>query len=206
MKGFAAAGSFGGNGRAIGILSHAGNAGGEAHVGVGKGLQSLDAHASEFVLFGLNDKRIRRLVAQHFVIELDDLGARRLVPKLKVARHQTLLDELVDEADASDHFESRGMGGRRPGIVVDLVFGFEQGHRVPALRARQGRDHAHRTAAGDDDAGVIHDHATPKYFRDCPWIGTCLTSQRNAKQSPEGRTGTLYSRGRGRRRNYCFAL
>ena len=74
----------------VGVLGHSGYPSGESHLDIGKGFKPLDAHARQLVLLGLHDKRIRRLIAQQLVIELNDASPRRLVPKLKIARHETL--------------------------------------------------------------------------------------------------------------------
>ena len=110
----------------------------------------FDAHAGKLVLLRLDNEWIGSLVAQLVVIELDDLGARRLIPKLKVARHQALVDESLDETDSRDHFERRRMSGRRARTIIDLAFGLEQRYRITLLRARQSRDDADGTSAGDE--------------------------------------------------------
>jgi hypothetical protein len=85
---------------------------------------------------------------------------------LKVARHQTLPNESIDETYAGDHFERRRMGRRRARAVVDLRLGFEQHHRITALSACQRRDDAYRSAAGNDDAGAnsISYHISARNF------------------------------------------
>src|SRR5262245_33745586 len=79
--------SCGHNGCAIGILTHVNNAGVKAYFCVREGFEPLDAHASELVLLRLHYEGIGSLIAQYLVIELDDPGARRLVPELEVASH-----------------------------------------------------------------------------------------------------------------------
>ncbi len=148
-------------------MADTGGAGGEAHIGIGKGFQPVNAHAGKLMLLSLDNKWIRRLIAQYFVIELDDFGARRLIPKLKVARHQALLDERLDETDSRDHFERRRMSGRRARTIIDLAFGLEQRYRITLLRARQSRDDADGTSAGDDDANFFHFNVADKLAVGC---------------------------------------
>ena len=129
----------------------------KAHVDVGKGFQPLDAHTRQLVLFGLDDKRIGSFAAQDFMVEFDNFLALRLVPELKIARHQTFRDELIDQANPRDHLQSRRMSRGGTGIVIDPGFRFEQTHGVTVLRARQRGNNPDRAGAGDDNAGLLHD-------------------------------------------------
>jgi len=66
------------------------------------------------------------------------------------------LDEWLDETNSRDHFERRRMSGRRTRTIIDLAFSLEQRYRITLLRARQSRDDADGTSAGDDDANFFH--------------------------------------------------
>jgi hypothetical protein len=47
------------------------------------------------------------------------------------------------------------MSGRRTRTIIDLAFSLEQRYRITLLRARQSRDDADGTSAGDDDANFF---------------------------------------------------
>src|SRR6266850_7933753 len=59
------------------------------------------------------------------------------------------------------------MSGRRTRTIIDLAFSLEQRDRITLLRARQSRDDADGTSAGDDDANFFHLKAVDKLAIDC---------------------------------------
>ena len=133
---------------ALGERCHPGR---ELDLGVGKFLQPLDRHAGELVLLALHREWVGRFVLEHAEIEFGDDLLARAVPDAEQRLDQTALDDLVDHAEPGQHFQRRGVGGRRARHVVDFGLGLEHVHRQPLAGERQGGDDSDRSAAGNQD-------------------------------------------------------
>ncbi len=137
--------------RASLVLRHAGDGRSQPDLDARHRGESPQGDLAELVLLGLHHVGIRRLVAQRLVIELRDESPRRSVPELKMPRDQANRLKLLEQAEAGEQFERRGVGRGRPGAMVDFAFGLEDHDAHAAPRARERRNHPDRSRADDAD-------------------------------------------------------
>ena len=123
--------------------------------GVRKRAQPRDRHGGELVLLALHGERVGRLVLQAAEVELGDDGLGLAVPDAEQRLDQAALDHLIDHAEAGQHLQRRGVGGRRPRHVHDARLGLEDVNRDALAGDRQRGDEADRSAAGHQD-GLLH--------------------------------------------------
>src|SRR5258708_38569333 len=87
------------------------------------------------------------------MVEFRNSAAGIPVPKLKMARDQTLRFDVVEKIEVCHHLECRWMRGRRARIAIDLTLGLDQSHRHPLARKREGAYRPDRT--GPHDNGIM---------------------------------------------------
>src|ERR1700722_19088802 len=127
-----------------------------------KPAKALDRHGSELVLLELHDEGIARVILQDAEIELGDQFAGGAIPDPEFGLDQTARDDVVDETQAVEDFQRRGVGGRGARIVVDPLLGLEDLDRKTLARQRQRRDDADRPAAGYEN-GTLGRHFSAFY-------------------------------------------
>ena len=114
-------------------------------------------HGGELVLLALHGERVGRLVLEAAEVELGDDGPGLAVPDAEQRLDQAALDHLIDHAEAGEHLQRRGVGGRRPRHVHDARLGLEHVNRQALAGDRQRGDEADRSAAGHQDGllGIV---------------------------------------------------
>src|SRR5206468_6827545 len=108
-KFFSAVRPFGCGGHRPGLLPKRCNASFESNIAFRVLAQSSEAHIGQLVLLRLHDEWKLCLVTQYVMVEFRNARARGTIPEMEVARHQTLRDERLHQAETIDHLQGRRM-------------------------------------------------------------------------------------------------